>query len=184
MAWTTPRTWVANEIVTAGKLNTHIRDNLNETIGPLTTSNNSALGVDSEGVLSWSGVSDVIGSAFAVNSKPETMVNTFTTVMEAEFTPSDDWVNYTAVAVGMVSAKSGNASATTQIRVGVEADAAWGGTGVCQWQNSGTFNSMFARHHANKVGEKIFAVQVRFSDAGAASTFDHGMLWVFTYRIN
>lgn len=28
MAWTTPRTWVAGEIVTAALLNTHVRDNL------------------------------------------------------------------------------------------------------------------------------------------------------------
>lgn len=28
MAWTTPRTWVAGEIVTSGLMNTHVRDNL------------------------------------------------------------------------------------------------------------------------------------------------------------
>lgn len=28
MAWTSPRTWVANAIVTAAQLNTHLRDNL------------------------------------------------------------------------------------------------------------------------------------------------------------
>jgi hypothetical protein len=28
MAWTTPRTWVTNEVVTASLLNTHVRDNL------------------------------------------------------------------------------------------------------------------------------------------------------------
>ena len=30
MAWTSPRTWVAGEIVTAALLNTHVRDNLND----------------------------------------------------------------------------------------------------------------------------------------------------------
>lgn len=30
MAWTTPRTWVSNETLTAALLNTHLRDNLNE----------------------------------------------------------------------------------------------------------------------------------------------------------
>lgn len=29
MAWTTPRTWVAGELVTAALFNTHLRDNLN-----------------------------------------------------------------------------------------------------------------------------------------------------------
>lgn len=30
MAWTTPRSWVAGEVVTAALLNTHLRDQLNE----------------------------------------------------------------------------------------------------------------------------------------------------------
>lgn len=33
MAWTTPRTWVAGEVVTAALLNTHLRDNLNAISG-------------------------------------------------------------------------------------------------------------------------------------------------------
>jgi hypothetical protein len=52
MAWTTPRTWVTSEIVTAAQLNTHLRDNL-KTIGDVwtaytpawtATSTNPALG--------------------------------------------------------------------------------------------------------------------------------------------
>lgn len=38
MVWTTPRTWVADEIVTETQLNVHLRDNLNflhDTHGPL-----------------------------------------------------------------------------------------------------------------------------------------------------
>lgn len=31
MAWTTPRTWVTGEVVTASLMNTHVRDNFNET---------------------------------------------------------------------------------------------------------------------------------------------------------
>ena len=52
MAWTTPRTWVASELVTATLLNAHLRDNLNalknppatrktETAGTFTTSSTS-----------------------------------------------------------------------------------------------------------------------------------------------
>ena len=33
MAWTTPRTWVAGEVVTAALLNVHLRDNLNALLG-------------------------------------------------------------------------------------------------------------------------------------------------------
>lgn len=34
MAWTTPRTWAANELVTATLLNAHLRDNLNALKSP------------------------------------------------------------------------------------------------------------------------------------------------------
>lgn len=37
MAWTTPRTWVAGETVTAALLNTHVRDNLKAVGDPWTT---------------------------------------------------------------------------------------------------------------------------------------------------
>ena len=37
MAWTTPRTWVTGEIVTAALLNTHVRDNLNVTAPAIMT---------------------------------------------------------------------------------------------------------------------------------------------------
>jgi hypothetical protein len=33
MAWTTPRTWVTDETLTAANLNTHVRDNLNALYG-------------------------------------------------------------------------------------------------------------------------------------------------------
>ena len=37
MAWTAPRTWVAGETVTAALMNTHVRDNLLETMVAKTT---------------------------------------------------------------------------------------------------------------------------------------------------
>ncbi len=37
MAWTTPRTWVAGELVKEGDLNSQIRDNLNILATPLDT---------------------------------------------------------------------------------------------------------------------------------------------------
>jgi hypothetical protein len=43
MAWTTPRTWVAGEVVTAALMNTHVRDNL-KAIGDGWTSYTPTLG--------------------------------------------------------------------------------------------------------------------------------------------
>ncbi len=43
MAWTAPRTWVADEIVTAALMNTHVRDNLLETMtAKVTTAGDTA----------------------------------------------------------------------------------------------------------------------------------------------
>ena len=36
MSWTTPRTWVAGEVVTAAIMNTHVRDNLSALRSPVT----------------------------------------------------------------------------------------------------------------------------------------------------
>jgi len=41
MAWTTPRTWVASETVTAAIMNTHIRDNLNALVRSTNAGSNS-----------------------------------------------------------------------------------------------------------------------------------------------
>ena len=38
MAWTTPKTWAVDELVTASMLNTHLRDNLNALKAPPTAS--------------------------------------------------------------------------------------------------------------------------------------------------
>ena len=37
MAWTTPRTWTAGELVSASIMNTHVRDNLDALAAPLVT---------------------------------------------------------------------------------------------------------------------------------------------------
>jgi hypothetical protein len=41
MAWTTPKTFVANDTLTAAELNTHLRDNLNETEAALASQDGS-----------------------------------------------------------------------------------------------------------------------------------------------
>ena len=53
MAWTTPRTWVTSELVTAAFMNTHVRDNLNfvhETHGPIWIPAQEWMGVTTNGV--------------------------------------------------------------------------------------------------------------------------------------
>jgi len=51
MAWTTPRTWTTGELVTAALLNTHIRDNLNETMpAKITTAGDLVYGTSANAI--------------------------------------------------------------------------------------------------------------------------------------
>jgi hypothetical protein len=43
MAWTTPRTWVTSEVVSATHMNTHVRDNLNALKTPASAEYNTAV---------------------------------------------------------------------------------------------------------------------------------------------
>jgi hypothetical protein len=43
MAWTAPKTWVANAILTAAELNVHVRDNLSETAPAKATTSGSMI---------------------------------------------------------------------------------------------------------------------------------------------
>lgn len=46
MAWTTPRTWVVDEVVTASVMNVHVRDNMNALKDPPTDQDILNLGAD------------------------------------------------------------------------------------------------------------------------------------------
>ncbi len=55
MAWTTPRTWIAGELVKEEDLNTHIRDNLNVLITSIDTATGKIKALSSSYLLDLSG---------------------------------------------------------------------------------------------------------------------------------
>lgn len=74
MAWTTPRTWVPGELVTASMMNTHVRDNLNflysstaTVLGDTTvgTQHNWAPGLSGSTYINWAGASALTVTGFA-----------------------------------------------------------------------------------------------------------------------
>lgn len=75
MAWTTPRTWVPGEVVTAAQLNTHLRDNLSDLDSRMNTAvqlvQETETGVDGNGSLVLAATTTVvvlnISSAIDVN---------------------------------------------------------------------------------------------------------------------
>jgi trehalose/maltose hydrolase-like predicted phosphorylase len=69
MAWTTPRTWVADQLVNASALNLDLRDNLNILKVPIDTATGKIVAIDSTRFASLDGSSIVgIGKLSANNA--------------------------------------------------------------------------------------------------------------------
>lgn len=85
MAWTAPRTWVPNEVVTAAMMNTHVRDNLLET-GPAKVS------AAAQGLYSTGANAITAAAAAKVKTSDDTWNNTttLTNVGDMAFTVAAD----------------------------------------------------------------------------------------------
>ena len=73
MPWTTPRTWVSGETVTAALMNTHVRDNLTEVLpggSAWTTPSFSAANFTASGSMTWTvAVGDVALNKYIIVGK-------------------------------------------------------------------------------------------------------------------
>ena len=67
MAWTTPKTFTAGSVLTAAELNTHLRDNLNET-SPATAA--------AAGDIVYADAANSMGSRLAIGSANSVLVST------------------------------------------------------------------------------------------------------------
>ena len=106
MAWTTPRTWVAGETVTASLMNTHVRDNLNAI---------AAVGIDGwtdySGSATWTGSTNptytVVRAEYAQLGK--TVIYQFRMTYTSGGTGTWAWsLPVTASAAGNFSVGGGN----------------------------------------------------------------------------
>ena len=66
MAWTTPKTFTAGSVLTAAELNTHLRDNLNETCAPTVTT---------AGDMTYADAANSMGGRLALGAAGEFMVS-------------------------------------------------------------------------------------------------------------
>ncbi len=181
MAWTTPRTWVHNEVVTAAVFNTHIRDNLNETIGSLTRKNSSILRTSSGSVIEFGGISSVIDAAGAVDNGNTTLTASYVNMVTSSYTVTSGWTTFTAVLLGWSSYNGGNNSSVVQGRIGD--GTSWGGTPSIEIDGSLVYGSLFTSAVLTGLsGNKTFAIQARFTDGGTAAAYDHGLISALAYR--
>ena len=86
MSWTSPRTWVTNEVPTATNFNTHLRDNMNETAPALATTAGSFFVVDA--------ANDLVEQRFDTDST--TTAETTTSTTYTDLTTADTVTFYAA----------------------------------------------------------------------------------------
>jgi hypothetical protein len=93
MTWTTPRTWVAGETVTAALLNTHVRDNLNMVVQSATSGAGAILqsGTDTVSLSAAVTATKAITFATAFAAAPNVTVGSqFTTSGATDFVAGVD----------------------------------------------------------------------------------------------
>ena len=110
MAWTTPRTWVTGEIVTAALLNTHVRDNLNVTAPAIMTGQGDlifATGANAPSRLAKDSGSTRYLSNTGTNNNPAWAQVALTTGVSGILPVANGGTNLSSYAVGDVVYASG-----------------------------------------------------------------------------
>jgi len=115
MAWTSPRTWVTGEVVTAAIMNTHVRDNLNATAPAVVTTKGDSVWATAANALARLGVHATNGAVLVANSACNAGVNW--TACGVISNTTGEYLNRSAA----------NVSPFTQSRIGLYADGTnWG----------------------------------------------------------
>ncbi len=181
MAWTTPRTWVTNELVTAAIMNTHVRDNLNETIGAITGTDSSILIAGSGGSPDWHGASHNIDLTTATSSGNTTMTTSWANMVTGAYTVTSGWSTYVVQLMGFLHMEGGSNQTEYEARAGDGTN--WGLTTSCRLGSNQQHSSLFAYYTAAEVsGNQTWAIQAQQVDPGSAGQMDHGTLMAIIYR--
>jgi hypothetical protein len=139
MAWTTPKTWNVDELLTAANLNTHLRDNLNALKAPPTV--HYECDEDSEYTTTSTSFVDVDGTNLALTLTTSAGKIFFDVTLDGNRIGEDD-----GILGGYVqNAGSGNtASAYMSFTRLVTGMAAGEHTFVLQWRTTGSTARLFA----------------------------------------
>ena len=110
MAWTTPRTWVTGEIVTAAVMDTHVRDNLNVTAPAVMTTQGDiiyASGANTPARLAKDANSTRYLANTGTNNNPAWAQVSLTSGVSGVLPVANGWTNLSSYAVGDVVYASG-----------------------------------------------------------------------------
>ncbi len=198
MSWTAPRTWVTAETVTAAIMNTHVRDNLLETVpakavaaGDIfyATAANTiaklAKGTDDQvlrggTVPAWSDQGDLMQLSHDVDNANFTMSTSFQSTLAAVVV-NPGWTEFFIIAfahANIIGGGSGN-----KFEVALTDGVARGTVGTCEAGSAAISGSAACTHSKSGVTTgTTFTVQVKQTDAGTAGTFDSAAMLLIAVR--
>lgn len=155
MAWTTPRDWTTNEVVTSTIMNAHVRDNLNALKGPYYNSGalaGTAATMSASSIPSGYGFIRILLLARGDTAADQTSVllqfnsdtgNNYTYIGNEDYGAfSSGGINYTtttsSILVGRMSANTGtaNRASVLDIRIPFYDQTTFHKSVVSQWTNS------------------------------------------------
>lgn len=177
MAWTAPMTFVANSVLTAAQLNTHLRDNLNETA--------PALATEAGGYFVSTGANSIaerVGKRETISNEETTSSTSYT---DLDTHGPEVTVTTAALALVIWGAEIRNdGGGTTRVTVDVSGASTVAGHDIRALTNmSGAENRMEASHavfyDGLTPGENTFTMQYRVSSG--TGTFQRRRLIVLPY---
>ena len=180
MAWTTPRTWTSTEVVTASIMNTHVRDNFNET-APAKSSAGAGYNIVANGTNSM--------AARLVDQDSVTTSETTTSTSFTDLTTSGPSVTVTtgAKALILMTAQVSNSSAGSSCYVDYAVSGATtrsaNNTSALRYE-SGSANDVLKVTHAHlnvglSVGSNTFKLEYRVD--GGTGTFANRFITVVPF---
>ncbi len=200
MAWTTPKTFTAGNVLTAADLNTHLRDNLNETsaaqvttAGDITHADaaNSMvrLGIGGAGAVLTSDGNTPTWDATAFDqafqiagdvANPNlVLTDSFVDVATITFLKPVNWGDYEMAAWGTCAANGLTAGDTTEVRIEIGAS---NGTAAIAEHGTDQVGMGAAFSAAMLTGNKTIAIAARRTDPSHTSAVKTGWIALTAHR--
>lgn len=179
MAWTTPRTWVTSEVVTASIMNTHVRDNFEETGPHLVTSAGQYLVASSANNLT------VRGGATDEDNTAETTASTSYTDLATSGPNVTRTVGDRALVLWSARMSNNTAGETCFVSI----DISGANTSSATDSRSIRFESDSANQQADISGHRFYesmsagssTFKLEYKVSGGTGNFDNRRITVFPY---
>ncbi len=200
MAWTTPKTFSAGNVLTAAELNTHLRDNFNETSAAQVTTAGDVtyadaansmirLGIGGAGSVltsdgstpSWDATAfdQAFQIAGDVGSPNVNLTTSFVDIATITFQKPFNWGDYEMAAWGNIAVDGSTAGDTTEVRIEI---GGLNGTAAIEEHGTDKTGIGAAFSAASLTGNKTIAIAARMTDGAHTSQARTGWIALVAHR--